>query len=46
MDDEDLGETERLFYAAQSACSLGNCSEAFTLCDSLPLGRVAAREIR
>jgi len=46
MDDEDLGEVERLFYAAQSACSGGNFSEAFALYDSLPLGRVTAREIR
>ena len=46
MDDEDLGEVERLFYAAQSACSGGNFSEAFDLYDSLPLGRVTAREIR
>ena len=46
MNDEDFGEVMRLFYAAQSACTLGNFSDAFTLYGSLPLGKVTARELR
>lgn len=46
MSDEDFAEILRVFYMAQSACTQGKFSEAFTLYGGLPIGRVRGRELR
>ena len=45
ISDEEFGDALQLFYAAQSACDLGEFTNAQTLYSSLPLGRVRNREL-
>ena len=46
LDDAGFDRVMRLFYDAQSACTLGRFREGLDLYSAIPIGRVSQRQLR
>ncbi len=46
LDDAAFDSVMRLFYEAESACTLGRFSDGLDLYSTIPIGRVSRRQLR